>query len=380
MSIKPDQTYVKLHPYSSLIFFINNLEQTQHNDLTNNYNEIKSHTQFSTLDKQDNNPNLNLTVPKLFISVKTIPDNVNTIIKQLQDSFPLGSFYVYSVSKSSKNNIEWYKIILRLFGAWSKEFLKPDTADIITWILGLHDKTIVYSRANNIDFHDTLPKSTQNLSFASESKLNKLAQQRDTEQRTGLFCKYAETVVPLTNQESCLEYRGQVVELPVDPKLYRIPTKPIQRTLDYEYIRVHTFFEILKEIYYIKVPEYYATLYNNYVNGSLTTYETYKYSVQSLPEYINNLIKQFFKPAITMYQQYIQLAFKIPFYTRSTDSCEIVYIKSRENYEIMIINIPLVFEINPRQVTIVLAFEHNGTITVINVYIPEFNLGFDTNV
>lgn len=380
MSIKPDQTYVKLHPYSSLIFFINNLEQSQHNDLTNNYNEIKSHTQFSTLDKQDNVQNLNLTVPKLFIPVKTIPDNVNTIIKQLQDSFPLGSFYVYSVSKSSKNNIEWYKIILRLFGSWSKEFLKPDTADIITWILGLHDNTIVYSRANNIDFHDTLPKSTQDLSFASESKLNKLAQQRDTEQRTGLFCKYAETVVPLTNQESCLEYRGQIVELPVDPTLYRIPTKPIQRTLDYEYIRVHTFFEILKEIYYIKVPEYYATLYNNYVNGSLTTYETYKYSVQSLPEYINNLIKQFFEPAITMYQQNIQLAFKIPFYTRSTDSCEIVYIKSRENYEIMIINIPLVFEINPRQVTIVLAFEHNGTITVINVYIPEFNLGFDTNV
>lgn len=380
MSIKPDQTYVKLHPYSSLIFFINNLEQSQHNDLTNNYNEIKSHTQFSTLDKQDNVQNLNLTVPKLFIPVKTIPDNVNTIIKQLQDSFPLGSFYVYSVSKSSQNNIEWYKIILRLFGSWSKEFLKPDTADIITWILGLHDKTIVYSRANNIDFHDTLPKSTQNLSFASESKLNKLAQQRDTEQRTGLFCKYAETVVPLTNQESCLEYRGQVVELPVDPTLYRIPTKPIQRTLDYEYIRVHTFFEILKEIYYIKVPEYYATLYNNYVNGSLTTYETYKYSVQTLPEYINNLIKHFFEPVITMYQQYIQLAFKIPFYTRSTDSCEIVYIKSRENYEIMIINIPLVFEINPRQVTIVLAFEHNGTITVINVYIPEFNLGFDTNV
>lgn len=380
MSIKPDQTYVKLHPYSSLIFFINNLEQSQHNDLTNNYNEIKSHTQFSTLDKQDNVPNLNLTVPKLFITVKTIPDNVNTIIKQLQDSFPLGSFYVYSVSKSSKNNIEWYKIILRLFGAWSKEFLKPDTADIITWILGLHDKTIVYSRANNIDFHDTLPKSTQDLSFASESKLNKLAQQRDTEQRTGLFCKYAETVVPLTNQESCLEYRGQIVELPVDPKLYRIPTKPIQRTLDYEYIRVHTFFEILKKIYYIKVPEYYATLYNNYVNGSSTVYETYKYSVQSLPEYINNLIKQFFKPAITMYQQNIQLSFKIPFYTRSTDSCEIVYIKSRENYEIMIINIPLVFEINPRQVTIVLAFEHNGTITVINVYIPEFNLGFDTDI
>ena len=187
MSIKPDQTYVKLHPYSSLIFFINNLEQTQHNDLTNNYNEIKSHTQFSTLDNQDDNPKLNLAVPKLFISVKTIPDNVNTIIKQLQDSFPLGSFYVYSVSKSSKNNIEWYKIILRLFGAWSKEFLKPDTADIITWILGLRDKTIVYSRANNIDFHNTLPKSTQNLSFASESKLNKLAQQRDTEQRTGLF-------------------------------------------------------------------------------------------------------------------------------------------------------------------------------------------------
>lgn len=378
MSIKPDQTYVKLHPYSSLIFFINNLEQSQHNDLTNNYNEIKSHTQFSTLDKQDNVQNLNLTVPKLFIPVKTIPDNVNTIIKQLQDSFPLGSFYVYSVSKSSKNNIEWYKIILRLFGSWSKEFLKPDTADIITWILGLHDKTIVYSRANNIDFHDTLPKSTQNLSFASESKLNKLAQQRDTEQRTGLFCKYAETVVPLTNQESCLEYRGQIVELPVDPTLYRIPTKPIQRTLDYEYIRVHTFFEILKEIYYIKVPEYYATLYNNYVNGSLTTYETYKYSVQTLPEYINNLIKHFFEPAITMYQQNIQLAFKIPFYTRSTDSCEIVYIKSRENYEIMIINIPLVFEINPRQVTIVLAFERNNTITVINVYIPEFNLGFDT--
>lgn len=380
MSIKPDQTYVKLHPYSSLIFFINNLEQSQHNDLTNNYNEIKSHTQFSTLDKQDNVQNLNLTVPKLFIPVKTIPDNVNTIIKQLQDSFPLGSFYVYSVSKSSKNNIEWYKIILRLFGSWSKEFLKPDTADIITWILGLHDKTIVYSRANNIDFHDTLPKSTQNLSFASESKLNKLAQQRDTKQRTGLFCKYAETVVPLTNQESCLEYRGQIVELPVDPKLYRIPTKPIQRTLDYEYIRVHTFFEILKEIYYIKVPEYYATLYNNYVNGSLTTYETYKYSVQTLPEYINNLIKHFFEPVITMYQQNIQLAFKIPFYTRSTDSCEIVYIKSRENYEIMIINIPLVFEINPRQVTIVLAFERNNTITVINVYIPEFNLGFDTNV
>lgn len=378
MSIKPDQTYVKLHPYSSLIFFINNLEQSQHKDLTNNYNEIKSHTQFSTLDKQVNNSDLNLAVPKLFITVKTIPDNVNTIIKQLQDSFPLGSFYVYSVSKSSKNNIEWYKIILRLFGAWSKEFLKPDTADIITWILGLHDKTIVYSRANNIDFHDTLPKSTQDLSFASESKLNKLAQQRDTEQRTGLFCKYAETVVPLTNQESCLEYRGQVVELPVDPTLYRIPTKPIQRTLDYEYIRVHTFFEILKEIYYIKVPEYYATLYNNYVNGSSTMYETYKYSVQTLPEYINNLIKQFFEPAITMYQQRIQLAFKIPFYTRSTDSCEIVYIKSRENYEIMIINIPLVFEINPRQVTIVLAFEHNNTITVINVYIPEFNLGFDT--
>lgn len=378
MSIKPDQTYVKLHPYSSLIFFINNLEQSQHNDLTNDYNEIKSHTQFSTLDKQDNNSTLNLTVPKLFIPVKTIPDNVNTIIKQLQDSFPLGSFYVYSVSKSSQNNIEWYKIILRLFGAWSKEFLKPDTADIITWILGLHDNTIVYSKANNIDFHDILPKSTQDLSFASESKLNKLAQQRDTEQRTGLFCKYAETVVPLTNQESCLEYRGQVVELPVDPTLYRIPTKPIQRTLDYEYIRVHTFFEILKEIYYIKVPEYYATLYNNYVNGSSTTYETYKYSVQSLPEYINNLIKHFFEPAITMYQQRIQLAFKTPFYTRSTDSCEIVYIKSRENYDVMIINLPLVFEINPRQVTIVLAFERNGTITVINVYIPEFNLGFDT--
>lgn len=378
MSIKPDQTYVKLHPYSSLIFFINNLEQNQYNDLTNNYNEIKSHTQFSTLDKQDNVPNLNLTVPKLFITVKTIPDNVNTIIKQLQDSFPLGSFYVYSVSKSSKNNIEWYKIILRLFGAWSKEFLKPDTADIITWILGLHDKTIVYSRVNNIDFHDTLPKSTQDLSFASESKLNKLTQQRDTEQRTGLFCKYAENVVPLTNQESCLEYRGQIIELPVDPKLYRIPTKPIQRTLDYEYIRVHTFFEILKEIYYIKVPEYYATLYNNYVNGSSTAYETYKYSVQSLPEYINNLIKQFLEPVITMYQQRIQLSFKTPFYTRSTDSCEIVYIKSRENYEIMIINIPLVFEINPRQVTIVLAFERNNTITVINVYIPEFNLGFDS--
>lgn len=378
MSIKPDQTYVKLHPYSSLIFFINNLEQNQYNDLTNNYNEIKSHTQFSTLDKQDNVPNLNLTVPKLFITVKTIPDNVNTIIKQLQDSFPLGSFYVYSVSKSSKNNIEWYKIILRLFGAWSKEFLKPDTADIITWILGLHDKTIVYSKVNNIDFHDTLPKSTQDLSFASESKLNKLTQQRDTEQRTGLFCKYAENVVPLTNQESCLEYRGQIIELPVDPKLYRIPTKPIQRTLDYEYIRVHTFFEILKEIYYIKVPEYYATLYNNYVNGSSTAYETYKYSVQSLPEYINNLIKQFLEPVITMYQQRIQLSFKTPFYTRSTDSCEIVYIKSRENYEIMIINIPLVFEINPRQVTIVLAFERNNTITVINVYIPEFNLGFDS--
>lgn len=378
MSIKPDQTYVKLHPYSSLIFFINNLEQNQYNDLTNNYNEIKSHTQFSTLDKQDDVPNLNLTVPKLFITVKTIPDNVNTIIKQLQDSFPLGSFYVYSVSKSSKNNIEWYKIILRLFGAWSKEFLKPDTADIITWILGLHDKTIVYSRVNNIDFHDTLPKSTQDLSFASESKLNKLTQQRDTEQRTGLFCKYAENVVPLTNQESCLEYRGQIVELPVDPKLYRIPTKPIQRTLDYEYIRVHTFFEILKEIYYIKVPEYYATLYNNYVNGSSTAYETYKYSVQSLPEYINNLIKQFLEPVITMYQQRVQLSFKTPFYTRSTDSCEIVYIKSRENYEIMIINIPLVFEINPRQVTIVLAFERNNTITVINVYIPEFNLGFDS--
>ena len=382
MSIKPDQTYVKLHPFSSLIFFINNLETSQHgdlsNDLSNNYNEIKSHIQFSTLDRQNDELSLNLSVPTSFTSVKTIPDNVNAIIKQLQDSFPLGSFYVYSVSHSSKNSIEWYKIILRLFGAWSKEFLVPDTADIITWILGLYENKVVYSRSNNIDFHNTLPKSTQDLSFASESKLNKLAKQRDTEQSTGLFCKYAENVVPLTNQESCLEYRGQIVELPVDPTLYRIPTKPIQRTLDYEYIRVHTFFEILKEIYYIKVPEYYATLYNNYVNGSSTVFETVKYSIQTLPVYINDLIKQFLEPVISMYQQRIQLAFKTPFYTRSTDTCEIVYIKSKENCEVMIINLPLVFEIIPRQVTIVFAFENNGTITVINVYIPEFNLGFDT--